>query len=97
MDSGSPALEVLVDVTVTLFDTNKPPEFAEEVLLFKTLENSPAGTNVGAVVATDSNAEDVVTYALIGETTTSTVTLNSTFSNHPVLFAIHQTRGQLTK
>ena len=96
MDSGSPALEVLVDVTVTLFDTNKPPEFAEEVLLFKTLENSPAGTNVGAVVATDSNAEDVVTYALIGETTTSTVTLNSTFSNHPVLFAIHPTSGQLT-
>ena len=96
MDSGSPALEVLVDVTVTLYDTNTPPVFAKGALVFKTLENSPTGTNVGAVVATDNNAEDVVTYALIGETTTSTVTLNSTFSNHPVLFAIHPTSGQLT-
>jgi hypothetical protein len=97
VDSGSPSLEVLTTVPVTLYDTNKPPIFlSTNNIIFDVMENSPINTNVGTpIVATDLNEEDVLTYSLLSETITSAITLNNSFSSKPILFNINPSSGQI--
>ena len=96
-DTGSPPLEVLTTVTVSLYDTNRPPIFdPSSITSFTISENVNIKTNVGnPVQASDANAGDVLTYSILSESVVSQVTGNSTFSSSPSLFEMESSTGQL--
>lgn len=69
-DSGVPQLSATAKVTVTVINVNdQDPKFEKELYNATVKENSPPGTHVTVVKATDSDegAFGDVHYSLIGE------------------------------
>ncbi|MBK6963882.1 MAG: cadherin domain-containing protein [Bacteroidales bacterium] len=65
-DNGSPVLysQATVTITVTASQGNLPPVINNQA--FSVLQNSPMGTVVGNVVATDPNSGQTLTYSITG-------------------------------
>lgn len=74
-DNGSPALSSTAVVTVNLTDVNEQPVIAPQQFVVQ--ENANAGTAVGTVVASDPDAGQTLTYAIIGGNTGTAFTINS--------------------
>jgi hypothetical protein len=77
-DNGSPVLysQATVTITVTAAQGNLPPVIANQA--FSVVQNSPMGTIVGTVVATDPNAGQTLTYSITGGNTYTCFVINST-------------------
>lgn len=74
-DNGSPALSSTATVTVNLTNLNEQPVIAPQQFIVE--ENSNAGTLVGTVVASDPDAGQALTYAIISGNTGTAFTINS--------------------
>jgi hypothetical protein len=81
MDDGVPALSGRATITINLTNVNEAP--AVQVATFAVAENSPNGTIVGRVTATDPDAATKLTFAITG-------------GNANGAFAIDPTTGMLT-
>ncbi|MDZ4688540.1 MAG: cadherin domain-containing protein, partial [Planctomycetaceae bacterium] len=80
-DNGVPVQSRTAAIKVKLLKVNAKPVVAPQ--RFSVPENSPAGTNVGTVVATDSDVGQTLKYAITG-------------GNTGGAFAINMTTGQIT-
>eukprot|EP00947_MAST-08B_sp_MAST-8B-sp1_P002249 g2249.t1 len=61
-------------VAVRVWDTNQAPTFAggaSEPVVFHVAENSPAGTVIGTLVATDGDVGQTLTYSVVSQPTTA--------------------------
>src|SRR5205085_8346 len=74
-DSGSPALASTATVTINLADVNETPVVGGQT--FGINENSAVGAIVGAVAATDPDAGQSLTYAIVGGNTGGAFTINA--------------------
>jgi len=81
-DNGSPQLYSEANITINLNDANDAPIIAPNQT-FSVPENSASGTVVGTVIASDEDAGQTLTYAIIGGNTNSA-------------FAINPSTGQIT-
>lgn len=81
IDGGTPSLSATGAVTISVLQVNLPPQLADQSFLLA--ENSPVGTNVGTVVATDPNLNQTKTFSITG-------------GNASGAFAINPTTGVLT-
>ncbi len=63
-DDGVPSHSNSATITVALLDVNEPPTILPQS--FSIPENSSQGTLVGTVAASDSDAGQILTYAIIG-------------------------------
>ena len=84
-------LEDPATVTVTVTDVNEPPAIGATA--FTIDENSPAGADVGSVLATDPDATGTIAYAITAETPTGGA---YTAQVGPFNFAIGEVSGQIT-
>jgi Raf kinase inhibitor-like YbhB/YbcL family protein len=66
-DNGTPSLSTPATVTIGVNDVNDAPVIGNQS--FAVDENSPVGTVVGTVVASDADAGQTLTYAIIGGNT----------------------------
>lgn len=73
-DNGSPALSSTAVVTINLTDVNEQPVIAPQQFIVE--ENANAGTVVGTVVASDPDAGQSLTYAIISGNTGNAFTIN---------------------
>ncbi|MDY0103306.1 MAG: cadherin domain-containing protein [Lentimicrobium sp.] len=80
-DNGNPSLNCTAEVTVTVSDLNNPPQI--EPQSFTIAENSDSGTQVGVVVATDTDPGQTLTFSIFG-------------GNENNAFAINTSSGVLT-
>ena len=80
-DNGVPALSGSGVVTITIGNLNEAPVIANQA--FSVAENSTNGTSVGTVVASDQDAGQTLTYAIVSGNTSG-------------IFAINSTTGQIT-
>jgi VCBS repeat-containing protein len=80
-DNGTPTLNGSATVTINLNDVNDAPVIGNQTLAVN--ENSPNGTVVGSVAATDEDAGQTLTYAI-------------TAGNTGNVFAINPSTGQIT-
>ena len=69
-------LEDTQDVTVNLNDVNEAPDIAAGQA-FDVAAGAPNGTSVGTVVATDPDAGDTLTYAIVGGNTDNAFAINA--------------------
>jgi predicted phage tail protein len=74
-DNGSPVLYSQASVTITVTSSNLPPVIANQS--FSVVQNTPNGTSVGQVVATDPNAGQTLTYSITGGNTNTCFGINS--------------------
>ncbi len=74
-DNGSPVLYSQATVTITVISTNQPPVIANQA--FSIAPNSPNGTSVGWVMATDPNAGQTLTFSITGGNTNSCFNINT--------------------
>ncbi len=80
-DSGDPALFTEATVTVNVEyvapppPVNNAPSIAAQA--FALAENSPVGTAVGAVVASDADAGQTLTYSIVGGNTNGAFAINA--------------------
>ena len=81
-DNGNPALSASATVTINLLNQHDAPTFVD-IGPFFVAENSADGTLVGTVTATDVDAGQTVTYAIVG-------------GNSFNAFAIDSQTGQIT-
>lgn len=83
-DSGDPALFSDAVITVNLADVNETPPtppnsapFMAAGQAFALAENSPLGTVVGAVVASDADAGQALSYSIVGGNTGGAFAINA--------------------
>jgi VCBS repeat-containing protein len=81
-DDGSPALSAAADMTVTVADVNEAPIVAAAGP-FAVVESAAAGTEVGTVTASDPDAGQNLTYAIVA-------------GNSGNAFAIDSATGRIT-
>jgi len=74
-DNGSPVLSSFATITVNITPTNNAPVIANQS--FAINENSPQGTSVGQVIATDPDPGQTLTYSLISGNTGNTFLVSS--------------------
>jgi hypothetical protein len=75
-DNGSPVLYSQATITITVTQAgNLPPVIANQA--FSVVQNSPSGTVVGTVVATDPNAGQSLTYSITGGNLYTSFMINS--------------------
>jgi len=72
-DNGTPVLTEVADMTIELFAINHPPVINDQA--FDILENSPDGTLVGTIVATDPDNGQTLTYTILSGNTGNTFSL----------------------
>jgi hypothetical protein len=76
-DNGTPALSSSATVTVNLNDVNETPVFTSVPSGPVSInENSAAGTAVGAVAASDVDANQTLSYAIVGGNTNGAFAIN---------------------
>jgi large repetitive protein len=75
LDNGSPPLAGTGTVTVNLTDVNEPPVVTPAT--FTIPENSPNGTSVGTVTATDPDAGQTKTFSITAGNTGGAFTINA--------------------
>jgi hypothetical protein len=64
MDNGNPAKATVATMTIDVWDINDAPSISNQQ--YSVAENSPIGTVVGVVVASDQDAGDSRTFAIVG-------------------------------
>ncbi len=74
-DNGNPALSATASVTIAVTDVNEAPTLAARS--FTLPENSPAGTAVGTMTASDVDAGQSLTYSLTGGNTGGAFAINA--------------------
>jgi Ca2+-binding RTX toxin-like protein len=88
-DNGAPALFVDAPVTVNLLDVNEipanqAPEIADQT--FSIEENPPLGTTAGVVAATDADAGQTLSYAIVAGNTNAVFAIDSVTGELNVVF-----------
>ncbi len=79
-DNGSPILWSAATVTITVNPAaNQPPVIANQS--FNVAQNSPNGTIVGTIVATDPNAGQILSYSIISGNSNTAFSINTTNGN----------------
>jgi hypothetical protein len=79
-DNGSPILWSAATVTITVNPAaNQPPVIANQS--FNVVQNSPNGTIVGTIVATDPNAGQILSYSIISGNSNTAFSINTTNGN----------------
>ncbi len=75
-DNGNPQLSSGCTVTVNVIAGNNPPSISAQS--FQIDENSPSGTVVGQVIATDPNAGQSLNYAILSGNTSGAFAISAT-------------------
>ena len=75
-DNGTGNLSSQATITVTLINVNELPVISNQT--FSLSENSPNGTAVGTVVASDPDAGQALTYSIVSGNTNGAFTINTT-------------------
>ena len=74
-DNGTGNLSSQAVATITLLDTNEEPIINNQTLAIA--ENSPGGTNVGTVLASDPDAGQTIAYSILSGNANNTFSINS--------------------
>lgn len=74
-DNGTPSLSTNATITIALTDVNEAPQLLAQT--FSIAENSANGSAVGTVVASDPDAGQTLTYAILAGNTSGAFAINS--------------------
>ena len=75
-DNGSVALSSQASVTINLVNVNEAPVVTNQLFIIN--ENSPNGTLVGTVIASDPDAGQVLAYSILSGNVTNDFVINAT-------------------
>ena len=87
-DNGIESLSSQATITISLSDINEVPVISDQS--FSVAENSPVGTSIGTVIATDPDANQTKTFSIVSGNTNGAFAINAssgvlTVSNESVL------------